>query len=95
MFTERTDVISISDGGYSIRIGYLCASVKCYGQNDLYKMTVKKGKIAVTGRGGPQGCETSRLPHVLDNWLTDDSKVVSPTCRPNFTPRKITRTHLC
>jgi hypothetical protein len=32
----------------------------------------KKGKvIPVTGRGGPQGCETSRLPHFLDNLLTD------------------------
>jgi hypothetical protein len=27
--------------------------------------------IPVTSRGGPQGFETSRLPHVLNNWLTD------------------------
>jgi hypothetical protein len=32
----------------------------------------KKGKaIPVTGRGGPQGYETSRLPHFLENRLTD------------------------
>jgi hypothetical protein len=34
--------------------------------------TRKKSKaIPVTGRGGPQGCETSRIPHFLDNRLTD------------------------
>jgi hypothetical protein len=27
--------------------------------------------IPVTGREGPEGCETSGLPHFLDNWLTD------------------------
>jgi hypothetical protein len=48
---------------------------------------VKKGKAnSVTGRGGPYGCETSRLPHFLDNRLTDGSKVVSLTLRPPFTP---------
>jgi hypothetical protein len=36
----------------------------------------KKGKaIPVTGGGGPQGCETSRLPHYLDNLLTDGGEV--------------------
>jgi hypothetical protein len=31
-------------------------------------MVKVKGKvIPVTGRGGPQGCETSRLAHFLDN----------------------------
>jgi hypothetical protein len=34
---------------------------------------VKKGKaIPITGRGETEGCETSRFPHFLDNWLTDD-----------------------
>jgi hypothetical protein len=31
--------------------------------------------IPVTGNGGPQGCETSRLPHFLNNRLTDDGEV--------------------
>jgi hypothetical protein len=42
-----------------------------------------KGKaIPVTGRGGPQGSETSRLPHFLDNRLTDGGDVVNLTRRP-------------
>jgi hypothetical protein len=33
---------------------------------------VKKGKaIPVTDRGGPESCETSRLPHFLDSELRD------------------------
>jgi hypothetical protein len=36
-----------------------------------------KGKATpVTGRGGPYGCETSRLPHFLDIWLTDEGEVI-------------------
>jgi hypothetical protein len=43
---------------------------------------VKKGKeILVTGRGGPLGCEKSRLQRYLDQRLTDGGKVVSPACR--------------
>jgi hypothetical protein len=38
--------------------------------------------IPITGRGGPQGCETSRLPHFLDSRLTNGSEVVSLTSRP-------------
>jgi hypothetical protein len=38
----------------------------------------KKGKaIPVTGRGGPQGCEMSSLPHFLESRLTDGGEVVS------------------
>jgi hypothetical protein len=41
---------------------------------------VKKRK-KVTGHGGPYGCETSKLPHFLDNLLTDGDELVSPTRR--------------
>jgi hypothetical protein len=52
----------------------------------IYMLYHVKGKaIRVTGRGGPQGCETSRLPHFLDNRLTDGGEVVSLTHRPPFT----------
>jgi hypothetical protein len=50
--------------------------------------------VPVTGREAPQGCETLRLPHSLDNQLIDGGEVVSPTRRPTFTPRKIPGTLL-
>jgi hypothetical protein len=60
----------------------------------LRKEVLAKGKgkgkaIPVTGR------ERSRLPHSLDNRLTDGSRVVSLTRQPPSTPRKIPGTHFC
>jgi hypothetical protein len=56
----------------------------------------KKSKaIPVTGRGGPYGCETSRLSHFLDTRLTDRGEVVNLMRRQPFTPRKILGTHFC
>jgi hypothetical protein len=58
--------------------------------------TAVKGKaIPVTGRGGLYGSEISRLPHFLDNRLTDGGEVVSLTLLPPFTTRKIPGTHFC
>jgi hypothetical protein len=51
--------------------------------------------IPVTGREDPKGCETSRLPHFIDNRLTDGGEVVSHTRRPLFTPTKIPGTNFC
>jgi hypothetical protein len=56
-----------------------------------YKKSIS---IPVTGCGGPYGCEMSRLPHFLDNRLTD-GEVVSLMHWPPFTPRKIPGTHFC
>jgi hypothetical protein len=45
----------------------------------VYLDLLLKGKVMlVTGRGGPLGCETSRLPHFLDNLLTDGGKPYAP-----------------
>jgi hypothetical protein len=41
----------------------------------LSQSTSESKAIPVTGRGGPYGCETSRLPHFLDNRLTDGGEV--------------------
>jgi hypothetical protein len=51
--------------------------------------------IPIRGREGPYGCEILRLPHFLDNRLTDGGKVVSLTCWLPFTPspQKIPGTH--
>jgi hypothetical protein len=38
--------------------------------------------IPVLGRGGPYGCETSRLPHFLENHFRDVNELVGLTCRP-------------
>jgi hypothetical protein len=40
-------------------------------------MQVKYKGNPVPGRGGSWGCETSRLPHFLDNRLTDGGEVVT------------------
>jgi hypothetical protein len=62
----------------------------------IFLFLKKKGKsISVTGRGGPEGCEMSRLPHILDIWLTDGGEVVSLMRQPSFTPRKLPGTHFC
>jgi hypothetical protein len=61
----------------------------------LHGVVKKKKAIPVTGRGGPQGCETLRLPHFLDSQLTDGGEVVSLVRQPSFTPKKIPVTHLC
>jgi hypothetical protein len=59
-------------------------SLVCVGTEGL----VKKGNaISVTGRGGPLGSETSRLPHFLDNRLTDGGEV-SRTSRLPFIPQE-------
>jgi hypothetical protein len=48
-----------------------------------------KGKaIPVAGHGGPHGCETSRLPHFIDIWLTSGGEVVSLTPRPPWVTYK-------
>jgi hypothetical protein len=61
----------------------------------LYVRVKKSKTIPVTDREGPQGCETFRVPHFLDNWLTDGGKVVSHMRRPRFTPRNLSGTHFC
>jgi hypothetical protein len=60
------------------------------------KWIKKKGKgIPVPDQGGLQGCETSRSPQFVENRLIDGGKVISPTRRPPFIPRKIPGTHFC
>jgi hypothetical protein len=54
-------------------------------KEDILKILEGKA-IPVTGRGGPYGSETSRLPHLLDNRRTDGGEVVSLIRRPPLTP---------
>jgi hypothetical protein len=48
---------------------------------------LKSKAIPVTGRGGLQGCDMLRIPHCLDNRLTDGGEVVSLTHRQRFAHR--------
>jgi hypothetical protein len=65
---------------------------KIFLSRNVINLPVKSKAIPVTGREGPSGCETSRVPHFLDSRLTE---IVSPTHRPPFPPRKIPGTHFC
>jgi hypothetical protein len=56
--------------------------------SSLFLHSYKDKAIPVTGRGGPYVCETSRLPHFLDNRLIDGGEVVSLKRRPLFTPQE-------
>jgi hypothetical protein len=62
---------------------------KCCRKDEL------KGKAAlVAGRGGPWGCETSRLSHCINCRLTDGGKIVGPTHRQPYSPGNIPGTRL-
>jgi hypothetical protein len=66
---------------------YLCKHVETTVALETHKVHIKTyNAIPVTGREGPQGCETSRLPHFLQNRLTDSGEVVRLTRRTFFTP---------
>jgi hypothetical protein len=56
----------------------------------IWKEQVKnEGKaIPVTGSEGLWSCEMLKLPHFLDNRLTDGGKVVNVTRRPPFTTQE-------
>jgi hypothetical protein len=74
-----------SQSGYTLATGAQINIQPPY----AYKMFLYKSKgIPVIGRGGPQGCETLRFPHFLDNRLIDGGKAVSLTRRPLFTPQE-------
>jgi hypothetical protein len=51
--------------------------------------------FVVTGLGNPKFCETSRIPHCIDNRIAEGGEVVSLTLRSPFTPRKSPGTNLC
>jgi hypothetical protein len=58
-----------------------------------------KKAIPLTGCRGLQGCEMLRIPHCLDNGITDGSKAVSSMHRLHCTPQKhyfsASDTHFC
>jgi hypothetical protein len=55
-------------------------------------MCIVKVKLSLYRPWRPLGLRVWRS-HIFRHWLTDGDKVVSPTRRPLFTPRKIPGTH--
>jgi hypothetical protein len=53
-----------------------------------YNRIILGKALPAIGREGPYECERSRLPHFLDNRLTDDGEVVSLTHLPLFIPQE-------
>jgi hypothetical protein len=60
-------------------LSYVGGNSKCVLTTTEANTQVKGKAIPVTGHEGPEACEMSRLPHFLDNQLTDGGKVVSLT----------------
>jgi hypothetical protein len=54
-----------------------------------------KVKLSLYRPWRPSGLREVEAPTFSDIRLTDGGKVVSPTRRPLFTPRKIPGTHFC
>jgi hypothetical protein len=61
----------------------------------IYIYIERSKAVPVTGRGDLYGFKTSRLPHFLDNRLTDSGEVISLTRRSPFIQGKIPGTHFC
>jgi hypothetical protein len=95
--TERNKIVKKGNSCYSCVRKMLLLQVQSHIRvfTQWFKICDIKVKYPCTGRGGPCGYERLRLPHFSDIRLTDDGKVVRPTRRPLFTPRKIPGTHIC
>jgi hypothetical protein len=74
VFSERIHLIRSSN---SIE-GYICKHAR----------THTSKAIPVTGLGGLWGCKMLRIPHCLEDRLTDNGKTISLTRRPHCTPQK-------
>jgi hypothetical protein len=62
---------------------------------EAHNIKYSKVKLSLYRLWRPLGLREVEAPTFSDIRLTDGSKVVSPTRRPLFTPRKIPGTHLC
>jgi hypothetical protein len=69
--------------------------VSCYDRRSVGQSALDKAPICGPCRYGSSAHNRCRLPHFLDNWLTDGGEVVSLMRRPHFTSRKIPGTHFC
>jgi hypothetical protein len=54
-----------------------------------HHLHIRSEAIPVAGHRGLQGCEIFRIPHCLDNRLTDDGEVIGLTRRPCSSPLRL------
>jgi hypothetical protein len=74
-------------GGLGKGTGFQSVDHICLGQGmDQWGGEGEGISIPVTGRGGPYGCETSKIARFLDSKLTDGGDAVNLMRRPPFTP---------
>jgi hypothetical protein len=59
------------------------------------EISSKKAKFSLYRPWKPLGLREVEAPTFSDILLVDGGKIVSPTRRPPFTPRKIPGTHIC
>jgi hypothetical protein len=85
-------------GRRGMRSGFRWESRKERDQNEDVDIGKGKGKDKVIPVQAVEALRVAReveAPTFSDIRLTDGGEVVSPTCRPPFTPRKIPDTHFC
>jgi hypothetical protein len=95
---KYSDIVQLNKVGRLRWLGYLL-NFRSVGLGGSYVKEKKEEEeeeeerksTHVTGRGGPYGCETSRIQHCLDSRLIDGAEVVSPDLA--LSPRKIPSTH--
>jgi hypothetical protein len=56
---------------------------------------IRSEAIPVAGRGGLQGCEMLRIPHCLDNQLTDGGEVGKLCVSGALSPEEFSGINFC
>jgi hypothetical protein len=77
----------VAKGSHPFYASSMISFPTIFSPRGLSSSSSERPKVLVArtqGCRGPQGCETTRLPHFLDNRLTDGGEVVSLTRRPPF-----------
>jgi hypothetical protein len=89
MYTQRVEFKKqITINGFMYKGTSQARNLLFYTPTDLVHLEQKGKAIPETGRGGPQGSETSRLPHFLENRLKDGGEIVSLTRSQPFLPQE-------
>jgi hypothetical protein len=86
IFSELSRLRNAINCTYPRNISHRAIGVSCEVRTSPTYIEIEL--FPVTGRGGLLGCEMLRIPHCVDNRLTDGGQVVSLTRRPRSTLQK-------